>query len=284
MQPTQNDQNAAPGIDAEQTDVTAADSTASEPAAVGDAEADELLAQLTASARARASIYRMLASLYRKELDAQEIAGLAEALRDGIPAVDNPVMAQGYRDIAAYLNGDTAAMRLDLAVDFACAILAAGSYDERRATPYESVFTSESGLLMQEARDDVYRLMCEAHLGVREELREPEDHLGFECEFMAKLADRQADALERRDLEEAAATLRVQTQMHANHLLNWIDDYCDCLEKVAKTVFYRGVAKLTRGFVHDERDFIADSAAAVEELRAAGTRAGETCTDRAAAN
>lgn len=237
-------------------------------AATGTETPEELTCELADSARARASVYRMLASLYRKELSADEIAGLAAALANGVPEVDSPDMAAGYHDLAAYLARADAGTRLDLAVDYACSILAAGIYEERRATPYESVFTSESGLLMQEARDDVYRLMCEAHLGVKEELREPEDHLGFECEFMAQLADRQAQALERGDLDGAADSLRTQREMHANHLLNWVDDYCDCLEKVAKTQFYRGVAKITRGFVHDEEAFVADSTDAVEELRA----------------
>ena len=65
-------------------------------------------------------------------------------------------------DEAARYSSDAAISktgRQELAVDFAGSILAAGSYEERRATPYESVFTSETGLLMQEARDDVYRFV-----------------------------------------------------------------------------------------------------------------------------
>ena len=146
-------------------------------------------------------------------------------------ALDDPTMEAGWKLIADFLAKRDMGTRLELAVDFACSILAAGTYEERMATPYESVFTSESGLLMQEARDDVYRLMCEAHLGVKEELRTPEDHLSFECEFMAKLADRQAE--------------------------------------VCKTDFYRGVGEGTRGFVHLDADFIADSLAAAQELEQA---------------
>ena len=235
----------------------------------GDAsERAELVEELVASAQARAGLYRMLASLYLAEIDDAGLERLAGAnLKAVAQALDNDDMRTGYAAIADYLSRADAGTRLDLKVDFACAILAAGSYEERMATPYESVFTSESGLLMQEARDDVYRLMCQAGLAVKEELREPEDHLGFECEFMAKLADRQAQALEEGDLDAALDSLRTQREMHANHLLNWVDDYAACLEKVAKTGFYRGVAALTRGFVHEDEAFIADSLAAVEELR-----------------
>lgn len=223
----------------------------------------ELAGQLAASARARADLYRTIAALYLEELDEAGIERLAAGI-DGDADLGDPTMEEGWREIAAYLRHPDAGTRLELAVDFAGAILAAGSYEQRRATPYESVFTSEAGLLMQEARDDVYRLMCEAHLEVRDELHTPEDHLSFECEFMAALADRQAEALEQGRPGDALAVLRTQAEVHANHLLSWIDAYCDCLDEVAKTRFYRGVSKLTRGFIHLDADFIADSQAALE--------------------
>lgn len=231
-------------------------------------ERARLVRELADSARARAGLYRMIASLYLKELDAAGIEHLAENMDAGL-ALDDPTMEAGWKLIADFLAKRDMGTRLELAVDFACSILAAGSYEERMATPYESVFTSESGLLMQEARDDVYRLMCEAHLGVKEELRTPEDHLSFECEFMAKLADRQAEALEDGRVSDAVAALRTQSEMHVKHLANWIDVYCDCLEKVCKTDFYRGVGEVTRGFVHLDADFIADSLAAAQELEQA---------------
>mgnify|MGYP000308504567 FL=1 len=134
-------------------------------------------------AETRASFYRTLASLYFKELDQ---AGIDALSNEDLTAtgVDDELMEEGYADMAAYLKHRDGGTRQELATDFAGAILAAGSYDDRRATPYESVFTSESGLLMQEARDDVYRRFCEARVAVDEGLRTPEDHLSFEFEFM----------------------------------------------------------------------------------------------------
>ena len=244
---------------------TTKEKTACQDATPLSAEQAQLVSELVDSARARAGFYRTIASLYLSELDAAGIERLAASI-DPDAQLGDATMEEGWRDIAAYLRHRDSATRLDLAVDFAGAILAAGSYEERKATPYESVFTSESGLLMQEARDDIYRLMCEQHLGVREELRTPEDHLSFECEFMAKLADRQAEALEAGRMSEACAALQAQHEMHAHHLLNWIDAYCDCLDEAAKTRFYRGVSKLTRGFIHLDEAYITDSLAAAEEL------------------
>ena len=50
------------------------------------------------------------------------------------------------------------------------------------------------------------------------------------------------------------------------HQLNWIDDLCDAVLDVAETRFYRGVAKVTRGFVHMETEVIADELEALQGL------------------
>lgn len=231
-----------------------------------DAEgATDTLEAVRESAAAREAWYRLLSSLYFAEIDQEGLDRMAEAVRQD--AVDEGSLSEGFYDIAAYLKHRGKGTRQELAVDFASCMLAAGSYEERRPTPYESVFTSESGLLMQEARDDVYRLFCEARVGVDEALRMPEDHLSFECEFMAVKAHEQAHALERGDVAAALDALGAQEQFHRRHLLNWIDAYCDCLEACASTRFYRGVAKLTRGFVHADAAYIGDSIAALSERR-----------------
>ena len=94
-------------------------------------------------AETRASFYRTLASLYFKELDQ---AGIDALSNEDLTAtgVDDELMEEGYADMAAYLKHRDGGTRQELATDFAGAILAAGSYDDRRATPYESVFTSVS--------------------------------------------------------------------------------------------------------------------------------------------
>lgn len=256
-------------------------------------ERAELIGQLCDSALARAAVYRMLASLYLNKLDAATIESLALAIADGVP-IDNPLMAEGYGDMAAFLRDRDGGTCLELAVDFACAIRFEGSQGERRAVPCESMVVTSANpatptaaasdgpasqdassvadasavldRFTQEVRDDVRRLMREADVEVEDGLRVPEDHLSFECAFMAQLADREYEALADDRLEDALAAVGAQRAMHASHLLSWIDGYCDRLDEAAETRFYRGVSKLTRGYIHEEKDFIDDSYVAIEEL------------------
>ena len=62
---------------------------------------------------------------------------------------------------------------------------------------------------------------------------------------------------------------RLQQEFHRDHQLNWVDDLCDAIEDVALSVFYVGLADVTRGFVHAETETIADEAALVDELAGA---------------
>ena len=161
--------------------------------------------------------------------------------------------------MATYLNRARRNARQELACDYARCMLAAGSYEERRPTPYESVFTSEDGLLMQEARDDVYRFFREAGIGADEKLQTPEDHLSFEFEFMALMAERTLASFEAGEVDQAKQAIVVQQDFHEHHLANWIGVYTDCLENCAQTKFYQGLAKVTRGFVAEDAAMLTES-------------------------
>lgn len=205
---------------------------------------------------ARATVYRLLASLYFTELTDEQIAHI-HALEALDPADLDPLFAEGLHNMQRALRRPNSGTREELAVDYAHSILGAGTYEERRATPFESVFTSETGLLMQDARDEVLALLRSEGIVPDPALRVPEDHLSFICEFMAVLCDRLVAALQADDLAEARRIAQVQQTLHHDHLANWIDAYCDVLDTVALTDFYRGVSKITRSFVHGDAEALA---------------------------
>lgn len=200
--------------------------------------------------RARASIYRMFASLYFKELTLDQMRSLADSDLSCFEELD-PAIAEGIRDMTSAVRHAHEVAREDLATDYAHTFLSAGSTkNEKRACPFESVFTSDQGLLMQEARDEVYRLMLAEHVEPDGRLHVPEDHISFECEFMAVLGERAIEALAAGDEQEAVRLLEAQRSFHAEHLENWIGAFCDAVLACCRTRFYGGMAKMTRSFVH----------------------------------
>lgn len=224
--------------------------------------------ELTSVNEGRAGMYRTLAYLYFKELTQEQLEHIAAQDFAGLPPEED-LVAAGFADMHAYLRRMNSGTRQTLAADYAHTFLAAGNYDSFAATPFESVFTSETGLLMQEARDEVYKAYCAEHVQPREALHTPEDHVSFEFEFMAHLLDRTNEALAAGDAAGALELAQKARDFHAEHLANWVYDLCDAIEDVAQTRFYRGVAKVTRGFVQLEADVCADELAELEEAAAA---------------
>lgn len=229
------------------------------------AEREELASQLVEVNRGRASFYRTLAQLYFKELTAEQVKHLAGMDFSGMSG-DDETIAEGYADIRRYLRHANGGTRQELACDYAHTFLAAGNYETFAATPYESVFTSEMGLLMQEARDEVYKTFCSQHIQPDESLHLPEDHISFEFEFVATMLDRINDAILGGAFGHACELAQVVSDFHRDHQLNWIDDLCDSIDDVAQTRFYKGVGKVTRGFVHADTEVIADEIDALREL------------------
>lgn len=234
---------------------------------------DELLttSDLIELNRNRAAFYRRLAYYYLHELTQAQIEELAQLDFSDADGGDATI-AEGYAQMSGSLARINTGTRQQLAVDYAHTFLAAGNYETYAATPYESVFTSEAGILMQEARDEVYKMYCDEQMQPDEKLQIPEDHVAFEFEFMALLLDRLNGALLIDDHPRAAEYATKLQKFHREHQLNWIDDLCDAVEDVANTTFYCGLAKVTRGFVHLETAVIDDELELMETSGKEGAR------------
>jgi anaerobic sulfite reductase subunit A len=93
----------------------------------------------------------------------------------------------------------------------------------------------------------------------------PEDHIAFEFEFMAYLCEETKAALAAKDDAKFSALLTDQMNFLTDHLLNWIPQFCADIGNFAETGFYKGVGKITSGYLHLEQlilaEMIADTAA-----------------------
>jgi TorA maturation chaperone TorD len=213
--------------------------------------------------RDRSAFYRTLSSLYYRPLSQEQIDALAESDLLSFAGGD-PALASGFDDMRRYLRKRNTGTRQDLAVDFTSAFAGAQQYEGRCAVPYESVFRSESGLLMQEPRNEVYRTYKRAAVRLKEGIDLPEDHLAFEFEFLAIMSERTGEALGGDDAGEAVKLLMDQRRFIEDHILSWFDDLTDLALKILATRFYRGVLKVTRGYLTVDLEVIADLIAEIE--------------------
>lgn len=111
---------------------------------------------------------------------------------------------------------------------------------------YESVYRSQSGLMNQEQTAAVRQKYQEAGLLLHPDSSFPEDHIGAELEFLFFLCQKAAEAEKEADQE---SLFRRQQEFLREHLSVWIPPFCDRLHSASSSSYFRGVAKMTKGFI-----------------------------------
>lgn len=240
----------------------------------GSSEAGEAV-ELRAFFENAAAFYALLSSIFYLELTEEQIDGLAEsgfAFPD-----DGSEMGDACASMRRYLARRGPDARQDLAVDYARVFLAAGVYEGETAVPYESVYTSPEGILMQDSRDEVVREYRRWGLAIPRDLNVPEDHLAFELEFMGHLSERIAaglgaegalagavgQAVERSpkvgedvsadDAHDARVMMEAQAVFIDEHLLNWVPRLLERVRKFARTPFYPAITQIALSYIGENR-------------------------------
>lgn len=212
---------------------------------------------------ARASFYEMLASLYFKPLTQGEIESMASADFSAYADIGE-WFADGLNDMARYLKRRTTGTRQELAVDFTGAFAGTSTYGGKTAVPYKSVFTSNEGLMYQEGYREVFAAFKSEAVKRRDGLDWPDDHLSFLFQFEALMSRRVARALTAGNMPVAMHDLVTSRAFLEEHICSWFDSFSDSAGMLLSTRFYRGVLKVTKGFLELDRRTLDDL---IEEMR-----------------
>lgn len=196
----------------------------------------------------RGNFYQFLSRFFRREMDDKQVARLKQMVFP--TACEDALMEEGYRLLENYLQAADEGAPLELAVDYARIFLGAGRGDTNAAYPYESFYVSGQRNLMQEARDQVLASYLKKGLQKNPETASfPEDHLALELYFMAVLCEEGAGLTAGDQPAAVLESLQEQRQFLQEHLLNWIPGFCRDIDGYAATDFYRGIGRITSGFL-----------------------------------
>ena len=212
--------------------------------------ADELVGLL----EARSSTYALLARLYRKEIDEELLDELHEMLYPMNTGNDD--VDRGYLLIATYLSNLWTDSLTELSIDYTRCFIGVGAEAFSAAYPYESVYTSEKRLLMQEARDEVLSLYRACGIAKAEDWTDAEDHIALELEFEKVLCERTVKALRSGDEDAAFSLLEAQQSFLEEHLCAWVPMMMADLKRFAHTKLYSGLAYLTEGYLDTDSVFL----------------------------
>ncbi len=211
-------------------------------------------AQFAEALHGRMATYQFLARLFRVEVD-QELYDILTAMK--FPAnTGNDLVDEGYRLICDYLSNAPEDVLTQLAIDYVRAFIGSGNDGYSAAYPFESVYTSPKRLMMQDARDEVLVLYRAAGLDKQDSWKEGEDHLALELEFEQILGQRALEAFQDGNEDSCFNLLIQQRNFLEDHLLAWYPMMAADLEKFPRTDFYRGLGRLTLGFLRSDLDLL----------------------------
>lgn len=221
-------------------------------------ESVDLVALMTMRART----YGMLARLFREEVDQEtleELQNMKFPVATGNSAVD-----EGYHLLYDYLKRAWEDSVTELAIDYVRTFIGHGVNGYSAAYPFESVYTSERRLLMQEARLEVLQTLRTNDLK-RGAWNEGEDHIALELEFMQRMSLRTAESLRVSDEDAAIESLKTQQRFLRDHLLNWLPMLVIDMRQFSRTLFYQGLGMLALGYVEEDDVVLAELLSGAEE-------------------
>lgn len=210
--------------------------------------------ELTQLCQTRSEIYWWLSTTLATELTQEQLVQYqsteVQAFLEGLSS--NPQLAEPAKALisslaAANLRNEP---RLSLCADFADAFL---GNTKTSAPPYESVFTSEDGLLMQDAYHQMVTLLEEYNININEKYNEPADHIAIQLDFMGNLV---LQTLESESEAEIRANFAKQHAFIQAHLLNWLPDFEMKVKSSDKFGFYASVITLLLAFAQLDSDWL----------------------------
>jgi len=159
----------------------------------------------------------------------------------------------GLKDIARFIEGSTGAQEDEvaqsLAVDWTRLFRGvAPGYGP--PPPYEGVYMPgdvEAAAVLQAVVTDYLK----HDVVVSQDSVNRPDYIGLEFDFLALLAEREQAAWDSGDTAAAAGKRSGAQEFFDQHAGCWVKLYCDQAIEQAKTDFYRGLLRLTRGVVEE---------------------------------
>jgi TorA maturation chaperone TorD len=235
-------------------------------------------AELSALAAARSRVYGFLGGVYNRLPDEQFAASLASPelavfLSSLGDAEDTPEdMREGLRLIQAFIRASQdkpiEELKTDLAVE-RTKLVRGIKPGYGPPPPYEGVYAATAEEALGHAVLNIKNIYAESGVVLPEEVHDQPDFIGFELDFMRHLAEREAQAWADDKMEEVILVTKKEQAFLVEHILAWIPRFCDLMFEQAQLDFYRGIARLTKGFVESEAHTVAELVNQVQAVQTA---------------
>lgn len=124
--------------------------------------------------------------------------------------------------------------------------------DKLPSPPWESVYRGEKRLVFGEHTIQVRRAYREYKLQPGRLNQDPDDHIGYELDFMYQLNEKIIQRLKKGNIPAIKKILISQRDFLNNHLSKWVQEFTQDMGKSARTDFFKGFAMILEGFIKHE--------------------------------
>ena len=131
-----------------------------------------------------------------------------------------------------------------------------GGYEA--ASPYRSVYSSERGVLCQQATTEMERVLRQHRLRLEDNVCEPSDHLSIQLEVMAQLALRFVEAAK----EPSGALTSLQSEQAdflSTQLLSWLPEFSRRVIEMDVLGFHAGLASVLLAVLEQDYAYLIET-------------------------
>lgn len=205
-------------------------------------------------ARYRAGMYRMTSSVFVAEPTEVFLAQLFEAIQSNLDDVYLRACEGAlFEQLQSHAQSDVVEMRKHIAVEYAELFIGPRP---PLAPLYESLYRGFPNRLFTEVTHQVGHFYERCGLVVSRRDRVPDDHLGYELEFMAALCEREASAVEMGNNDEVQALQKLQLEFIVMHLGAWVGLFTRRIEESGCAGYYEPWAHFVEAFISEDDCFL----------------------------
>ena len=207
----------------------------------------------------RAALYRWFAMAFFAQPTENDVVDMREGKAQRLLSTmaGTPGASLGVQTIAEVLTSGTLA-EVTSALGTAHAKLFFGVGGFETASPYRSIYTSDRGVLCQQATAEMERVLRQHRLQLEDSVCEPSDHLCIQLEVMAQLALRYVEATQLRQ-DTLASLQSEQAEFLNTQLLSWLPAFTQRLVEVDSLGFHAGLASVLQAVLEQDHAYLVDA-------------------------
>lgn len=207
----------------------------------------------------RAALYRWFAMAFFSPPTENDVIDMrnGKAQRFLSSLAGTPGASLGIQTMDAVLTSGTPA-EVTSALGAAHAKLFYGVGGFETASPYRSVYSSDRGVLCQQATAEMERVLRQHRLRLEDTVCEPADHLSIQLEVMAQLALRYAEATQN-DSDRQTRLQNEQADFLDKQLLSWLPAFSRRVAEVDDLGFHAGLASALQAVLEQDHAYLLEA-------------------------